>query len=133
MKFFYTLLNSLILLTFLTIGIVGITSTVVSQAPAFLSVIDDLPLMPGLREDVDGSLSFDMANGRIAETKASGSVDAEVITEYYARTLPQLGWKLKTLVSYLREDEVLSIKIMKINGSNEQVMVYFRLSPAGTK
>ena len=133
MKIFCTLLNSLILFTFLTIGMVGIPSMVESQAPAFLSVIDDLPLMPGLREDIDGSLSFDMANGRIAETKALGLVDPEVITEYYARTLPQLGWKLKTLVRYLREDEVLSIDIVKINAVNAQVVVYFRLSPAGTK
>ena len=117
----------------MTISIFGIPSTVESQAPAFLSVIDDVPLMPGLREDVDGSLSFDMVNGRIAEAKASGPIDAEVITEYYAKTLPQLGWKLKTLIRYLREDEVLSIEIVKINGVNEQVMVYFRLSPAGTK
>jgi len=133
MKTFSTLLKSHILLAFLTIGITGMPSMVKSQAPAFLSVVDDLPLMPGLREDAEGALSFDMANGRIVETTASGPVEAGVVIDYYARTLPQLGWKLKTLVRYIREDEVLNIDVAKSNGNRSQVMVHFRLSPAGTK
>ena len=133
MKTFSTLLNLYILFAFLTFGIIWMPSLVQSQSTTFLSVINDLPLMPGLSEDVEGALSFDMANGRIAETAATGSVKAGVVIDYYARTLPQLGWKLKTLVRYIREDEVLIIDVAKIIGNGAQVIVYFRLSPAGTK
>jgi hypothetical protein len=133
MKTFSILLNSFILFNFLTISIVGMTSTVQSQAPVFLSVIDDFPLMPGLRENFDGALSFDTANGRIAEIAASGTVEAGAVIDYYARTLPQLGWKLEPLDTYVREDEVLNIIIESINGDSTQVIVHFRLSPAGKK
>ena len=89
--------------------------------------------MPGLSEDVDRALSFDTANGRIAEITALGPVEAGAVIDYYAQTLPQLGWKLDTLDRYMREDEVLNIDVAKVKGDNVQVVVHFRLSPAGMK
>jgi len=133
MKILGTLKYSFILLAFLTIGTLCTPLIVQSQVPVFLSVIDDLPLMPGLRENFDGALSFDTANGRIAEIAASGTVEAGAVIDYYARTLPQLGWKLEPLDTYVREDEVLNIIIESINGNSTQVIVHFRLSPAGKK
>jgi hypothetical protein len=133
MKKFSTLLNTFILFTFLTIGITVWPLTVKSQTQIFLSVIDDLPLMPGLSEDADGALSFDMANGRIAEITAAGTVEVGDVIDYYARTLPQLGWKLETSDRYLREEEVLNIDVAKSNEDSVQVIVHFRLSPVGTK
>jgi hypothetical protein len=130
MKILSTLKMFYILLAFLTIGTPLIVQ---SQGPVFLSVIDDLPLMPGLRENFDGALSFDTANGRIAEIAASGSVEAGAIIDYYARTLPQLGWKMEPLDTYVREDEILNIIIESINGDSTRVIVHFRLSPAGKK
>jgi hypothetical protein len=133
MKFFSALLKPSILFAFLTICIVEMPSSVQSQTPAFLSVIDDLPLMPGLREDTDRALSFDTPNGRIAEITASGHVKAGGVIDYYARTLPQLGWQLLTLDRYMREDEVLNIDIAKSNEDSVHLFVHFRLSPAQTK
>ena len=133
MKTFSTQLNLIILFTILTISIIGMPSMAQSQAPAFFSVIDDLPLMPGLREDVDGALSFDTANGRIAETTASGLVKAGTVIDYYARTLPQLGWKFETLFHYMREGEALNIEVEKSKAESTRVLVHFRLSPAGVK
>ena len=133
MKIFNAILNPFTLLIFLTIGIFEAPSTALSQAPAFLSVIDDLPLMPGLRENTNEALSFDTAIGRIAEITASGAVEAKEIFDYYSMALPQLGWKLETLDSYLREGEVLSIDVIKSAGDNGKMMVLFRLSPTGAK
>ena len=65
--------------------------------------------MPGLSEDADGAMSFDTANGRIAETIASGQVVPENVLGYYKRALPQLGWKRLTATRYRREDEVLNL------------------------
>jgi len=133
MKTFTVLLNIFVFFSFLTISFIGTSSMVQSQAPVFFSVIDDLPLMPGLQEDTDRALSFDTANGRIAEIAASGLVEAGVIIDYYARTLPQLGWKLNTLDRYIRGDEYLKIEVVKSKGGRAQVAVYFRLSPTGEK
>jgi hypothetical protein len=133
MKIFNALLNSFTLLAFLTVVIIEVPSNALSQAPTFLSVIDGLPLMPGLREDTNEALSFDTAIGRIAEITASGAVEADEIFDYYAGTLPQLGWKLETLDRYVREGEVLNIHVMKRGGDSGKRMVFFRLSPAGTK
>jgi hypothetical protein len=133
MEFFSPLLKLLILITFTTVGIIGTPSTLKSQAPTFLSVIDDLPLMPGLLEDTGGALRFDTATGRIAETLASGPYEAKAVIDYYAQTLPQLGWKLENLDRYLREGEILSIDVANSNGKSVEAMVHFRLSPAGTK
>ena len=133
MKFFSNLLKSSTLIAFLTICIVEMPSSVQSQTPAFLSVIDDLPLMPGLREDTDRTLSFDTPNGRIAEITASGRVKVGGVTDYYSRTLPQLGWKLVTLDRYIREGEVLNIDIAESNEDGVYLLVHFRLSPSQTK
>ena len=133
MKIFSTLLNTFILFAFLTIATIGWPLTVKSQVQTFLSVIDDLPLMSGLREDSDGALSFDTANGRIAEISAAGMVEVGAVIDFYARTLPQLGWKLETSDRYLREEEILNIDVSKSNKDSMQVIVHFRLSPVGAK
>ena len=123
---------------FLWAGIVvaGLAATSVfaqSQSPMFLNAIDDLPLMPGLTEDVDGALQFDTANGRIAEITASGIASPSSITGFYSRTLPQLGWRQITPERYQREGEVLVIEIVKLAENSLQVEVHFRLSPTGVK
>ena len=133
MKNFRDLLKPSVFGVFLIISIIELPSTGQSQAPAFLSVIDDLPLMPGLNEDMDMALSFDTANGRIAETTVSGLVQGSGVIDYYARTLPQLGWKLVSLDRYLREDEVLNIEIAKSNDDKKPLVVHFRLSPTRAK
>ena len=104
-----------------------------SQAPDFISVIEDLPLMPGLSEDPDGAMSFDTANGRIAETTASGFVEPGDVIDYYKHALPQLGWKRVAATRYRREDEVLNIDVAKGSDEAVQVLVHFRLSPTMTK
>ena len=133
MKILNILLCTLFLINALTIGLMGHQASAQSQAPDFISVIEDLPLMPGLIEDADGAMSFDTANGRIAETIASGQVVPENVLGYYKRALPQLGWKRLTATRYRREDEVLIIDITKDDGGAVPVMVHFRLSPTKAK
>ena len=133
MKILNILLCTLFVINVLTIGLMGHPASAQSQAPDFISVIEDLPLMPGLSEDADGAMSFDTANGRIAETIASGQVVPENVLGYYKGALPQLGWKRLTAKRYRREDEVLIIDITKDDGGAVPVMVHFRLSPTKAK
>ena len=114
MKILNILLCTLFVINALTIGLMGHPASAQSKAPDFISVIEGLPLMPGLSEDSDGAMSFDTANGRIAETIASGQVVPENVLGYYMGALPQLGWKRLTEKRYRREDEVLIIDIFII-------------------
>ncbi|MFB0992760.1 MAG: hypothetical protein QMB78_11260 [Rhodospirillales bacterium] len=133
MKILNILLFTLFVINVLTIGLMGHPASAQSKAPDFISVIEGLPLMPGLSEDADGAMSFDTANGRIAETIASGQVVPENVLGYYKGALPQLGWKRLTAKRYRREDEVLIIDITKDDGGAVPVIVHFRLSPTKAK
>ncbi len=98
---------------------------------AFVSGIEDLPLMPGLEEDSEGRMVFDTAAGRIVEAFASGAVSRAQVLEFYAATLPQLGWRRKGETAFGREDEIL---VLEFSGSKAgpapALSVRFALSPA---
>ena len=100
-----------------------------SQAAGFFQSVNDLPLMEGLREVPEASLHYDKPEGRIVELMARGDassgVSAQAVLEFYARTLPQLGW-LKLPEAYSRDGEVLRIRIV---GENGQLAVYLSIKP----
>jgi hypothetical protein len=92
-----------------------------TAAEGFLSVIDDLPLMAGLIEVKGSALVFSTPQGRIAEVSAKGrSGDAarpKQVVAFYARTLPQLGWKPAGAASWVREGERLGLAVLVKNGT----------------
>ena len=92
----------------------------------FLSGIPDLPLMPGLQEAPASGLVFDKPGGRIVEAFAAGRVAPGKVTDFYASTLPQLGWQPGPVGSYLRDGEKLSLAIEEAEGG---VTVQFTLAP----
>ena len=100
-----------------------------SAAEAFVSVIDDLPLMQGLVENDNAAVAFETANGRIAEAAARGDVAPEKVRLFYAEVLPQLGWMPVGGEAYLREGERLRLDIGP-DGSGGAV-VAFSVSPSG--
>jgi hypothetical protein len=78
-------------------------------AALFSTFIDDLPIMPGLVEDVDGYV-FDLdEGGRLAEARLAGEADAAVVRGFYAATLSQLGWRSSESDPYVyhRDEERL--------------------------
>lgn len=89
-----------------------------SADPVFMSGFEDLPLMDGLKQAEEASLSFDSPGGRIIEAYAqSDRIERGQIMNFYDKTLPQLGWtrlnkKTKTSsFSYAREGEELTISV----------------------
>jgi hypothetical protein len=102
------------------------TASSVTAADRFLSVIDDLPLAPNLTE-VDGSASvFSKPQGRIVEVLASGKSEMARVLVFYAKALPQLGWKSSGAAIWVREGERLSLDIKESGGD---VTVRFSLVP----
>lgn len=96
-------------------------------APAFLSVIDDVPLMPGLTERPDAAVVFDKPEGRIIETEASGRLARAEVLKFYAASLPQLGWRARAEGRFLRDKEELALSFA--SGAGGALTVRFTLSP----
>lgn len=81
-------------------------------ATTFFHTLNDVPVMPGLRELPEESLNFDKPEGRImAVTAISETVAPEAIRRFYSQTLPQLGWTGQPDGSFLRDQERLKLNI----------------------
>lgn len=113
--------------------LLGALALVIAVAPGpaaaqgFLSAYEDLPLAPGLEEVPGSGLSFDSPGGRIVEAYAKGgATSAAEVLEFYAATLPQLGWARETNTLYRRESEVLTLET---KGQGRALVVHFKISP----
>ncbi|WP_455373954.1 hypothetical protein [Limibacillus halophilus] len=93
---------------------------------AFLQDLDDVPLPSGLVEDEAAGLSFDKPSGRIVEAEASGALPQGEVRDFYARTLPQLGWTAEGGDRFLRAGESLSLSYSEAGGS---LTVHYTLQP----
>ncbi|WP_409766353.1 hypothetical protein [Ferrovibrio sp.] len=95
-------------------------------AAGFLSIAEDVPLMPGLAESPDAATVFDKPSGRIAHTEAKGKVSVAAVRKFYADTLPQLGWQNIGPEHYRRETEQLRLSV---TGRDGALTVRFELLP----
>jgi hypothetical protein len=93
---------------------------------AFLSAVEDVPLMPGLVEVAGAATIFDAPQGRIVETFATGEVGADAIRSFYGQTLPQLGWTAAGATEFRREGERLTLEITPAEAATT---VRFTLAP----
>lgn len=101
-------------------------------APQFAKVIDDLPLMPGLKVQEDKDVLFIVGPKRIAQTTATGMVDVDDVYTYYEKSLPQLGWRKLSARLYERGSERLRLNV---SGANAQglTIVRFAVEPVTVK
>ncbi|NQV48626.1 MAG: hypothetical protein HQ504_12720 [Rhodospirillaceae bacterium] len=113
-----------------TLSMIAALIVLLAASPAaaaeFLTAIEDLPLMPGLSEDVDTAMTFNSQTGRIVETFAAGPVERAAVLKFYADTLPQLGWMQIGNGVFVREGEVLTLEFPDAEG---HLSVRFSLSP----
>ncbi|MFP4312951.1 MAG: hypothetical protein ACLFR0_01380 [Alphaproteobacteria bacterium] len=80
----------------------------------FLEALPDVPRMDGMREMEDFILVFDKPEGRIIETLVhTENISVQEIKNYYAQTLPQLGWHKTESDEFVREEEKLSMHYEK--------------------
>ena len=95
-------------------------------ADSFVAGTEDVPLMPGLAPVAGSALAFDKPQGRIVEAQASGKVTRAAVHQFYAATLPQLGWKPAGADAWRREGETLRLDF---HGRDGDLAVGFTLSP----
>jgi hypothetical protein len=103
-------------------------SSLTQQRPApFLTSLNDIPVMTGLREQVDKGVAFETPAGRIIDAEVLGPHrDLGVIISFYDATLASLGWQMLGHGRYLREGEVLQITPSRFASG---VRVHFSLRP----
>ena len=94
----------------------------------FVGGTEDLPLMAGLREVARRGMVFDTPAGRIVEAYARGPVTRDQVLEFYAATLPQLGWRADGAAAFRRENEVLKLQFLPAGADG--LTVLFTLTPA---
>lgn len=124
------LLTRLFLCLMLSVAAVP-TAWAQGRPAGFLSVIDDVPLMPGLSERAEAAVVFDKPEGRIVEAEASGRATRADVLKFYASSLPQLGWRARGEGKFLRDREelVLSFVSGPNGGQGGSLTVRFTLSP----
>jgi hypothetical protein len=90
-----------------------------ASPPKFFASLQDVPLMPGLRELTDYTVMFDKPEGRIIESVASvDSLTRESIRAYYEGSLPQLGWRRIGPDYFVRQGEYLRLGFEAVEGQD---------------
>jgi hypothetical protein len=99
------------------------------RADGFFQSVTDLPLMTGLQEVREAALIYDKPEGRIVELTARSLQNTRIsekgVREFYASTLPQLGWQ-RQANTFVRDGEVLRLTFVK---ENNLLMVYLSINP----
>jgi len=94
-------------------------------ADSFVSGFSDLPLMPGLAQELDDSTNFETLDGDIAMAEAGGAVSATAFQQWYQDTLPAMGWQAAAPLIYRRDGQELRLEIM----TSRPLRVRFFLQP----
>lgn len=95
----------------------------------FFHAVDDLPLMPGMKEITEESVVFDQPDGRVVQVgaRAGNGVTGAQVAAFYAETLPQLGWQAEGTAGFVREKERLTIEYGAVMGG--PLPVRFTIKP----
>ena len=95
-------------------------------AQDYVPGIEDVPLMQGLHV-VDGEgMVFDAPEGRVVEIYAQGTVPVADIIGFYQQNLPQLGWRQRSHLNFVRQNETLTLELDQQEGES---IIRFALSP----
>ncbi|MGQ9368144.1 hypothetical protein [Azospirillum sp. ST 5-10] len=83
-----------------------------AEGSRFVAGMGDVPTMPGLEPADVAPLVFDKPSGRIVEAVLQGPVTRSAVQGFYARTLPQLGWRSQPDGRFVREGEELRLEFI---------------------
>ena len=94
----------------------------------FFQSLYDIPIPSDLYEIKDMAIAFDKPHGRIAYAGAASNsnLDEKAILDFYAKTLPQMGWIMKKPSLYQRDNEQLQLLFVQ---NDQSGMVQFMLFP----
>lgn len=116
-------------------GMMLVRGTAWAEGNGYFSALPELPVPPLMQEDADNAVRFDQPEGRIITLQAVGPVKANEVTEFYAKTMPALGWERHSVTSkdksvektyYTREKEVLLMEINVLKDGSSRLNVLLR-------
>jgi hypothetical protein len=91
-----------------------ISTAATAHAAGFIDSLGDVPLMDGYALDGE-PLIFETAQGRILEAAATGWPNGEAAAQFYAATLPNLGWSDEGAgLNWSREAERLELTFDRV-------------------
>lgn len=94
----------------------------------FFEALYDVPIMDGMEEVPGEALLFDKPDGKIASaTGAVSDSSIQKVSDFYAQTLPQMGWKKTSPDQYVRGQDRLTIRFEQRPGITA---AFFTLEPA---
>ncbi len=92
----------------------------------FFSALQDVPIMSGLEELIDQTISFDKPEGRIIESLAvMHDITQRQLLDFYELTLPQFGWGMVDSNLFFRKNEFLEINFEE-NNNNHLVRIMIK-------
>jgi hypothetical protein len=94
----------------------------------FVSGMQDVPLMEGLKVQRDKSSIFDTLSGKIVSATATGNIPERRVRRFYKDTMPHLGWAEADTLIFLKDDEQVKITTEAQNKST--TIVHYYLSPS---
>ena len=107
--------------------LLGLLAAGLQAGERFVPGFEALPLMAGLTVEPGSAMAFDKPDGRLVEAAATGNLPEARIRNWYAQTLPQLGWRPAGDGLFRREGEVLSLAVTREDADGARVA--FRLYP----
>ena len=116
---------TLVLIVFVAILMPG---PALAEEPGYVGGFEALPLAEGLVEITGAGVVFDTPDGRIVERYASGTVAAAAVADFYAMSLPALGWHQLAPLVFARDDEILSVTVYPAD-TDKRLTVRFSLAP----
>ncbi|MCP4395105.1 MAG: hypothetical protein GY804_12690 [Alphaproteobacteria bacterium] len=125
-----------LLCAFTTFVSLSIVAPSYSEASEFLHGFEDIPIMSGMEQIHDNDIFFDTPAGRIVETYTyTTSLNDLQISDFYTPTLSEMGWKKQDNsnyhlnLSFIRENETLTIGIIRPKSRDRRILVHYKLSP----
>lgn len=109
-----------------------IASTGFANSSEFIEGLEDIPIIDNFTQVESENVSFGNEESRLIETYISSKkATFNEVRQFYAKTLPQMGWKVlknnSEVISFERELEVLEI----VRESQKPLLVRITLKSKG--
>lgn len=89
----------------------------------FVQGSEDIPLLTNMKQATDDDIGFDSNSGSIINSSYETQVGFSEIKDFYANTLPAMGWKMiksddKNKIEFVRDKEKLEINFKEQKNNN---------------
>ncbi len=94
----------------------------------YIPGLEGVPVHRNLEIDQENSTYYDTPEGRIMDVYLSGVGKEQAITEFYAQTLTQLGWRQQEGNRFTLDQEQLSFSASEV-GDGPVLLFHFSVKP----